>query len=103
MSKTKERHCITIYPDMCWGEPTVDSHRLTVEQMALVWWGGNYTLEEIEENWSGMNKGAVLVACWYMARYGTRTWRKRWKEWLEVADRELWYGRYNTCPMPPQV
>jgi len=102
MSKEKERHLITIYPDMVFGEPTVDHHRITAEQMAGVWWSGNYELKEIRQNWPGMNKGAVLVACWYMARYGTRTWRKRWREWLEIAEGKLWHGRYKTCPMPPQ-
>ncbi len=99
----KERHCIAIYPGMMAGEPTVDHHRITAEQMAKVWWHSGYPVEQIEENWPGMNRGAVLVACWYMARYGSRTWRKRWKEWLEEADGELWNGRYDSCPMPPQV
>ena len=101
--KEKERHLITIYPDMVSGEPTIDHHRITAAQMACCWWSGNYTLKAIEENWPGMSRGAILVSCWYMARYGSRTWRKRWKEWLEVASDHLWHGRYKTCPMPPQL
>ena len=99
----KERHLITIYPDTKFGEPTIDHHRIRAEQMATAWWNGSETLKGIEENWPGINRGAVLVCCWYMARYGSRIWRKRWKEWLEIADTELWYGRYKTCPMPPQL
>lgn len=99
-----ERHCITIYPDMKDGEPTIDSHRLTAEHVARVWWEGNITaqgIQGIEENWPGINRGALLVCCWYMARYGGRTWRKRWKDWLAIADGELWHGNYATCPLPP--
>lgn len=98
----EERHLITIYPDMMLGQPTVDHHRITAEQMARQWWVGDLGLERIEENWPGMNRGVVLVACWYMARYGTRTWRRRWKEWLETADGFLWHDDYKGCPMPPQ-
>ena len=98
----KERHLITIYPDMMSGEPTIDHRRITAEQMAKTWWSRGMTLEQFAENWPGMSRGAVLVSCWYMARYGSRTWRKCWKEWLEIADGELWRGRYATCPMPPQ-
>lgn len=101
MSK-KERHLITIYPDMIFGEPAIDHHRIPAELMAKVWWCKNYDLEAIEENWPGMNRGAVLVACWYMARYGTRTWKKRWGEWLKSAEIKLWHDDYKTCPMPPQ-
>jgi len=102
MTKKGECHCITIYPSMKFGQPCVDHHRITAEHMAMVWWSGNYELKYLEDNWPGMSRGAVLVACWYMARYGTRMWRKRWKDWLYVAETELWYSRYDTCPMPPQ-
>ena len=99
---TDESHSITICPGLLWGVPTVDGHRIAVEQMAGVWWRGRCTLEIIEGNWPGMNRGAVLVACWYMARYGSRLWSKRWRDWLEIAERKLWAGDYITCPMPPQ-
>ena len=96
-----ERHFIAIEPGLMAGLPVVDRHRITAEQMANAWWSG-LTIKGIEENWPAMNRGAVLVACWYQARYGSRTWRKRWKEWLEIANDELWSGLYSTCPMPPQ-
>ena len=96
----EERHLITIYPSMKFGQPCIDHRRITVEQVAEIWWYGSMTLEEMERAWAGINRGAVLVCCWYMARYGSRTWRNRWKDWLEFADVELWYGKYKTCPMP---
>ena len=97
-----ETHCVTIDPGMHSGEPCIDSRRITAAQMARVWWFGRMTVEEIEENWPGINRGALLVCCWYMARYGGHTWRKRWKDWLAVADGELWKGNYATCELPPQ-
>jgi len=97
-----ERHCITLYPDMCSGDPTIDGHGIHAELIARVWWNGNATVELIEENWPGVNRGALLVCCWYCARYGSRTWRKRWASWLAVAEGELWHGNYATCPLPPQ-
>lgn len=99
---TEERHCITINPDLCSGQPTVDHQGITAELVARVWWAGSMSLSEIEENWPGLNRGAVLVACWYQARYGGRTWRKRWQDWLKVANGELWHGNYASCPMPNQ-
>ena len=97
----KESHLITIYPSMKWGDPCIDHQRMTAEQVAQMWWYG-YTLKEIERGWPNLNRGAVLVSCWYMARYGTRTWRTRWKDWLLVAEIELWHSDYEICPMPPQ-
>ena len=98
--KKKERHEITICPGMKFGVPCIDGVRMRAEQVADMWWNGD-TLERLNSAWDFLNRGAVLVCCWYMARYGSRMWRKRWKEWLEIADRELWEGHYD-CPMPPQ-
>ena len=97
-----ERHAVTIDPSLFFGLPTIDHRRMTAQQVAEAWWTGGLTLEEIENAWMGMNRGAILVACWYMTRYGSRTWRKRWAEWMKIADVKLWYGRYSSCPMPPQ-
>ena len=100
--KNEERHLITICPGMKFGEPCIDDHRMTAEQVAERWWHRSDTLEEMQKDWPELTRGAVLTCCWYMARYGSRTWRKRWKDWRLVADLELWYARYKTCPMPPQ-
>lgn len=95
-------HQITIDPAMKFGQPCVDGQRMTAIQVAEMWWSGNWALEDMAQDWPGMNRGAVLIACWHQARYGSRTWRARWKDWLKVANSELWWGRYSTCPMPPQ-
>lgn len=95
-----EWHCITIAPDMQGGEPTIDSTGITVLQVASQWWNG-LSLADIEENWPGINRGAVLVCCWYLARYGSRAWRWRWDDWLAMVEGPLWHDDY-TCPLPPQ-
>lgn len=60
---------------------------------------------EAETQWEPIiDRYGVLVACWYMARYGTRKWQKRWGGWLETADVELWHSeisRWDNCPDPP--
>lgn len=102
--KPLKRHLITIYPDMKFGYPTIDHHRIEAMQFADIWWGGNMDLKDIQGNWPGINRGAVLVCCWYAARYGTRLWRKRWgyDGWLKTAESFLWHDDYRNCPLPPQ-
>lgn len=90
---------ITIAPGFYSGEPCI-RWRLPADLIALDWWN-NWKLEDLMDNYE-ITRGDVLVSCWYMAKYGPRSWRKRWGEWLQKADGELWYGRYETCPMPPQ-
>lgn len=99
----EERHYISILPAIRGGAPCIDLHRITAEQMAAVWWNGEMTVEEVENNWPGISRGALLTCCWYMATYGSRKWRQRWAEWLKVADGELYHSHYDTCPMPPQM
>ncbi len=99
----EERHLVTISPAMKFGEPCIDDRRFTVQQVAEMWWYGNWPLDKLADpSWPNMTRGAVLTCCWYMARYGSRTWRKRWGNWLDIADIELWERQYKTCPMPPQ-
>lgn len=45
----------------------------------------------------------VLVACWYMAHYGSRRWRF-WQAWAQAMVDELWASRpvdYARIPDPP--
>lgn len=95
-----ERHEVTIAPDMLWGAPCVDRKRTTAEMVARVWWSGSLQLHEITEDWPDLTRGAILVACWYMARYGAPIWRKRWRDWLVATEAKLWHGDYEGCPMP---
>ena len=99
---SEERYYVTIDPGLMCGEPTINHHRITAREIAATWWGTDYSLEFIEANWPGINRVAVLVACWYMGIYGTRTWKKRWKDWLLIADGKLWEDNYGACPLPPR-
>jgi uncharacterized protein (DUF433 family) len=51
-----------------------------------------------------LNRGDVLVACWYLGMYGSPAWRKRWKAWAEEAHQQMWHAGtvdYDTVPGPP--
>jgi uncharacterized protein (DUF433 family) len=105
--KPKYRPVITIEPSVKFGYPCIKP-RIDVDMIAGMWWDGS-TLEDILRCYEHVNltKPDVLLCCWYMARYGTRTWRKRWgykseSQWLNNVEVELWYCRYN-CKLPPQV
>ena len=101
MTEARSRPCITIDPCVMDGEPCI-SWRLTAEQFAGVWWRGNYSLGEIIINWPGVRREDVQIACWYMARFGSRTWRKRWDRWATEWRTPIWHGDWDNVPMPPQ-
>lgn len=94
---------IVLHPSRRSGEPTVGDSRIPVDMVAGVHW--QHGLAEAETQWEPqVTRDGVLAACWYVARYGTRTWRKRWAGWLEVADEMLWHsGSWDTCPAPPSL
>lgn len=99
--KTNERHLVTIYPDMMQGQPTIDGHRVTVEEVVNEYWDSKHKIEDI----CLIHKiqiGSVLVCCWYKARYGEQKWREVWGKWLEKADSILWQKDYKNCPYPPR-
>jgi uncharacterized protein (DUF433 family) len=98
--RVKAKPCICIEPGMLFGKPHIADHRLNPMQFAEMWWGGNWTLEAIADNWPGIGKPEVVISCWYAADYGPRKWRKRWSEWADTVFELLWYGDYDV-PMPP--
>lgn len=94
---------IVIRPGRCSGQATVGEDRIPAELVADVMWGCG--MGEAEQQWEPyIDRYGVLLACWYMARYGSRTWQKRLAGWLETADSELWHSgrdRWDNCPDPP--
>ena len=91
-----------LHPGTCFGKPTINGSRLYVQAVAGNWWGG-MTEQEIYDTFpSCIGKPELLLACWWMARYGTRTWRKRWGQWLREVAGELWRLNYKV-PLPPQT
>lgn len=99
----KPRAYVSIEPGIRFGQPCVKRQGISPELIADAWWNTDYSLEFIEENWPGMDREAVLVACWYMAVHSrSRIWHKRWGEWVNnpgVSSR-LWRADYDNCPMP---
>lgn len=97
-----DRPFVSIDPAMQAGEPCVKGSRLRAEVVANAWWGGGYTVQGLEDNWPGVDRATVLVACWYTALHGSPIWKKRWGEWAKAAYGKLWATEYNAVPMPPQ-
>lgn len=91
-------HIVTIDPGVRDGEPMLNRSSVSVPRIAEAWWTG-HTLGDIYES-LGADKGMILTACWYMAKYGSLPWRKRWGTWLRGAV--LSPITYKNHPMPPQ-
>ena len=96
---------VVAHPGRCSGQPTVGESRIPAEMVAEVMW--QHGMGEAESQWEPIvDRYGVLAACWYMTRYGSRTWRKRWAEWLQTAEPELWHvtqDRWDSCPDPPSL
>jgi hypothetical protein len=57
---------------------------------------------EVRRMWDYLTDADILVCCWYVARYGTRGQRSRWKNWLPHADEMLWSNAtIPKCDWPP--
>lgn len=101
--KRREKPRIVVYPGRMGGQPTVGDSRIPAELVAGVCWA--HGMDEAETQWEPyVDRDGVLLACWYMGRYGTRTWRKRMASWIEDADYALWHGEdesWDNCPDPP--
>lgn len=103
MSATCDRHetVIVAHPGRMGGQPTIGHSRLTAELIASTYW--RLGIDEVFAMWDYLDRADVLVACWYQTRFGTRTWRRRWSDWLDVADMALWSpGSYDEIPLPPR-
>jgi len=96
------RPYLYLHPGMCTGRPTINGSRLYVQVVAEVWWSGEIPEKAIYKSWPNCKgRPELLLACWWMARYGPATWRRRWREWLERAAGELWWSNYD-IDLPPQ-
>lgn len=97
------RPCVVIEPCCLGGQPRIHGHRLSVEQFADLWWydKAEWTLALIYSNWD-VTLADLLCAWWYIARYGSRTWRKRWGAWADAAFEHLWHQDWAAAPLPPR-
>ncbi len=106
MSGQQARPCVSVDPKVRFGEPVLHGTRLPVLMLAeRYWYLGEYLESEILQAYE-ITMGDLVVCCYYVARYGSRTWRKRWGEWLRQIDRTTgensgWWADLNTLPLPP--
>jgi uncharacterized protein (DUF433 family) len=99
-----DRFYITLDPRRSGGEPCIRGTGLRTELIAGCWWAGR-DVEDICEDYQ-IERGDILIACWYMAGRGSLKWRKRWGDWLKDAEAAMfphaWAAWYALCPLPPQ-
>lgn len=93
-------HYVSISPRMLFGAPSLDGYRMPIEQVATQWCRGTWTVAEMHDSWPEIDHDAVTLACWYLARYGSRKWRKGLQDWSEKYAVELWKG--ERVPLPPR-
>lgn len=98
---TNPRPHVSIDPSSRTGHPTI-VWRIPAETPCSVLWDG-YPMAWILQNYPTLTRPHVLVAAWYLATYGSRTWKKRWGVWAKDNFGHLWAQRYDECPDPPTV
>lgn len=99
----RPRAHVSIDPGIKGGQPCIAGTRLTAEWLADHVWRGR-TCEDMQGDWDYLTREDMLVACWYVATYGPRSWRKRWSRWAEDAHPFLWDStRQAACPWPPTI
>lgn len=100
------RPFVAIDPGMKGGRPTIGGTGLLVEMIAEQVWGG-WPEADFYQGWEYLKRGDILVAAWYQARNGGRTWKKRWGAWAESAYPLLHRARtaedYALIDWPPSM
>lgn len=96
-------------PDMKGGTPVINGRRLGAEDMADRYWhfGDVYQFEILDSY--ELTRSELLIACWYTATYGSRTYRRRWNDWAQsiwaqtgmVEKPSGWWGPLDDVPLPP--
>ena len=82
---------IVVHPGRIGGQPTIGHSRLSASLVAETY--QQHGLEQTQLMWDYLTEADVIVCCWYVARYGTTTERRRWKDWLGWVDDRLWTPR----------
>lgn len=105
MSRERNAH-IWVDPGRMGGKPCIAGTRLPADHPAKFLWdlGTEKALAELRE-WDYVTDRQWLVACWYVATYGTgewAKWRRRWGSWAEEAGRVLWTSDGPLPPWPPE-
>jgi uncharacterized protein (DUF433 family) len=91
---------IVVHPGRHSGAPTIGHSRLPAHNIANTYW--HYGADEVKNMWDYLTDADILVCCWFIAHYGTRTERRRFKDWRDEADMMLWSrDTFTDCAWPP--
>lgn len=85
-------------PAQRFGRPNVGGS--DVVALADAVWVGE-SVEEVADEY-GLRREDVLVACWWVGSYGTRSGRRRFRLWAMDVERKLWLRQYDV-PDPPDA
>lgn len=94
-----DRPRIQVDPATYSGQPTI-TWRIPPEIPCWSYWDGE-SVEAITRNWPAITRSRLLVACWYLGKYGSRTWQKRWRAWADENFGLLHIRQYDDIPLPP--
>src|SRR6478672_9529166 len=89
---------ITVDPAKNFGQPSINGGPAADVVAGMVWAGD--PPQAVADDYD-ISRAAVLVACWYVATYGTRPQRRRWKTWADEWAGSLAHGDYDRIPDPP--
>lgn len=95
-----DRPRIEVDPASYSGQPTI-TWRIPPEIPCWSYWDGD-SVESITDNWPVVTRPRFLVACWYLGKYGSRTWKKRWQAWANDVGGKLWLQQYDVTLPPTQ-
>lgn len=91
---------IVLHPGRLGGTPTIGHSRLAAELIANTYW--YHGADEVKAMWDYVTDKDILVCCWFIAHYGTRTEKARFRPWRDKADMLLWSrDTFADCPWPP--
>lgn len=89
-------------PDRCGGLPCVGGTRLSVQAIAREVWASPDGVGFLCRFYP-ISREQALVACWYQARNGLPSWRKRWSAWADEHEGAMRAGHWVDVPNPPSV
>jgi uncharacterized protein (DUF433 family) len=107
------RPFVSISPEMKGGSAVLHGTRLTAQMIAeRYWWHGGTALQAEVLDAYEITRADVAVCCFWMSVSGSRTWRKRWADWLEATWKMTrfddgsgrstgWWGDWETLDLPP--
>lgn len=88
---------VRVGPGINFGRPKIRNS--CAEAAADMVWAGE-SLATVADEY-GLDVPEVLLACWFVARYGSWSQRTRWRAWLKENEEHLWANRPDLVVAPP--